>query len=179
MVERKAVRVNVSPERKEEWERVAEETNRNLSDTIRKAMNDLIMAHDGDGGADGAMPESVENQIYETGDTVERVHRQMNSLSNRFDVIENELERNKEARTVANEVYEILPGATETGNPTELLDGTETYKGTVEWIAGTLGETQAMVEQATDLLLAENYNVHETGTEDTIGPRYYKEGGDR
>lgn len=174
---KKSVRVEIAEERKEKWNKQAEEEDRSLSDVLRRAMSEYIATHEG-GGEEGGIPESVEQEVYKTGSTVENIQKQVNNLTNRFDVIENELEQNKEIRTVANEVYEILPGATETGNPTELLDGTETYKGTVEWIAGTLGETEGMVEQATDLLVAENYNVHETGSEETSGPRYYREGGD-
>jgi gas vesicle protein len=170
MGEKKAVRVNIAPERKEEWERVAEETNRNLSDTIRKAMNDLIMAHDGDGSTDtGSIPESVEEEIYSTSDTVDNLHEQINQINSRFEVIESEIRTDREVRTVASEIYEILPDAKDVGSPYQ-----DTLVGTTEWIVDMMGETEAMVEQAVEQLLRDNYHVHEIEP-DSPNRRLYKE----
>jgi len=177
---KKSVRVEVAEERKETWDEQAEREDRSLSDVLRRAMSEYIASQEGEGG-EGGIPESVEKEVYRTGDGVVNLQQQVSSLADRFDVIENELEQNKELRTVANDIYEILPGAKRVGEHTETAEGTQTVVGSLGWIADTLGETEGMVEQATDLLLAENYNVHEIGPESGGGEplRYYKEGGDR
>lgn len=170
MAEKKAVRVNISAQRKEEWERVAEETNRSLSDTLRLAMSEFIARHDGTaGGNSGGMPESVEEEIYSTSDTVDNLHQQINQLNTRFEVIESEIASDREVRTVASEVYEILPDAATVGNPQG-----DTLVGTVEWIADALDETHGMVQQATEQLLRDNYHVHEIEP-DSPNRRFYKE----
>lgn len=170
MGEKKAVRVNISPERKAEWERIADETNRNLSDTIRKAMSEFIATHDGNGSAgSGGMPESVEEEIYSTRDTVDNLHKQINQINSRFETIENEIRTDREVRTVASEIYEILPDAESVGTPHE-----DTLVGTVEWIADSLNETEGMVQQATEKLLRDNYHVHEIEP-DSPNRRFYKE----
>ena len=177
MVERKPVRVNVFPETKEEWNEIAERENRNLSDTIRKAMSEYIARRNGEGQENDGLPESVEEEIYRTGDTVENLQSQINQLSSRFDVVESQIQKKKEIQTVANEVYEILPGPSSVGEFAELLDGSETYVGTIEWLAGCLGETEGMIEQAADQLLADNYHVHEVSIKPGSSRRFYKEGG--
>ncbi|SEO85245.1 hypothetical protein SAMN05216388_10218 [Halorientalis persicus] len=174
MADRKAVRINVLPERKEEWEELAEKENRNLSDTIRKAMAEYKATVESSGGETAGLPESVEEEIYETGDTVELLHNQIEVMNQRFERIEEEMSANREVRAVANEVFEILPGKGNVGNPSELADGSVAFLGTIEWIADTLNETGEMVEQATDQLVADHRRVHEVVPDDEE-PRYYKE----
>jgi hypothetical protein len=174
MADRKAVRINVLPERKEEWEEVAKKENRNLSDTIRKAMAEYKATVEGSGGEPAGLPESVEQEIYETGDTVEILRDQIELMSQQFDRIEKEMSANREVRALANEVFEILPTKGSHGNPTELPDGSVTFLGTIDWIANTLNETEDMVEQATDQLVADHRRVHEVIPDDQDA-RYYKE----
>ena len=102
----------------------------------------------------------------------------MNGLSSRFDVVENELRTRKEIRTIANEVYEILPNANLAGDLTTLSDGTESRTGTVDWIADGLDETRGTIERALEQLLLDNYNVHEVAPEDGRSVRwFYREDG--
>ena len=168
MGEKKAVRVDVTPERKDEWERIADETNRNLSDTIRRAMSEFIASHDGDSSVGGGMPESVEDEIYSTSETVDNLHEQVNQINSRFEVIESEIRTDREVRTVASEIYEILPDAELVGTPYE-----DTFVGTTEWIVDMMDETEAMVEQAVEQLLRDNYHVHEIEP-DSPHRRFYK-----
>lgn len=174
MADRKAVRINVIPDRKEGWERVAEQEKRNLSDTIRKAMAEYIATKGDAENKSAGLPDSVEEEIYETGDTVQILHDQIEAMNQRFEQIEKQMSANREVRVVANEVFDILPTKGAHGNPTELADGSVSFLGTVEWIAYRLNETEDMVERATNQLVVDHQRVHEV-TPDDKDACYYKE----
>ena len=142
------VHVSVHEERKADWQQFADERSTTLSDVIRRAMAEYMA--EGSTGT-GGVSESVESDIATTRSTTENIESQLKNLSDRFGLLENEIQDRKEIRTVANEVYSRLPTAV------EAHEGSD--KGTVSSLSDFLDETPTMIEKACEQLLRDSYNV--------------------
>jgi hypothetical protein len=177
MVGKKSVRLEISEGRKDEWQQVASDEDRSLSDLIRRAMAQYIASGDTATGNVGGIPESVENEITTVAKNTEGIQAELSSLADRFDRIENELYDRSEVRTVAYQVYEVLPTYPLQGY-VRLDDGSEALEGSVEWIADQLDEPTDMIEQAAEELVVTSMHVRladDRTTEETGIRRYYKE----
>jgi hypothetical protein len=177
MAGKESVRLEISEGRKDEWQQVASDEDRSLSDLIRRAMAQYIASGDTATGNVGGIPESVENEITTVAKNTEGIQAELSSLADRFDRIENELYDRSEVRTVAYQVYEVLPTYPLQGY-VRFDDGSEALEGSVKWIAAQLDEPTDMVEQAVEELVMTSMHVHladDRTTEETGIRRYYKE----
>jgi len=178
MAGKKSVRLEVSEGRKDEWREVASDENRTLSNLIRRAMAQYIASGDSPTGTVGGIPESVEDEITTAAKNTEGIQEELSSLADRFDRIENELDDRTEARTVAYQVYEVLPTYPLQSGRVRLSDDSQAFKGSVKWIADQLDEPTDIVEQAVRELVITSLDVHRADdrtTEETGIRRYYKE----
>ena len=162
------VHVSLHEERKADWQQFADERSTTLSDVIRRAMAEYMA--EGSTGS-GGVSESVESDIASTRSTTENIESQLKNLSDRFGLLENEIQDRKEIRTVANEVYLHIPSHSDAQNQSD----TRPLKGTVEWLADRIDETPAMVEKACEQLLQDSYNIHVNEDYDTGAEIYWKE----
>ena len=105
------VRVNleVEEEKKEKWERYAEEhpeSDGNLSAFVRGCVEKEIAGNH----SDGSSSEEVLKKLGDLGDSINQVHERMDSMETRLSGLESETTTEPEIEEMKGDVFDLLPG---------------------------------------------------------------------
>lgn len=176
------INLKVRPERKEEWQNIANEEFDNLSQMVRQAVGQV---HEGScNKSEKLTGVASEEKVSELMSEVRSVQNQLDHLQTTVDAI---AQRTKEApenlKELANEVFGILPIedefeewhdiAAESGVPTGRSGPPKVNSGSLADIAEELDEDEMDVQQALDHLQDTTHRVR--AAEKRGETRWYKE----